>query len=176
VIRTVILCAVVAVAGWSYFSGNGKRSIATANPVEQKARQDKLFFSKTGDPDMIAARNKARGTLPEFLKIAKVPNRSQKNFAVKIGITDGGQTEHFWISPFRQSGDMIIGNINNTPRVVRNVQNKQEVTFHINDVNDWMYVENGKMKGNYTACVLLKSEPKEQAEAFKKKFGLVCES
>jgi uncharacterized protein YegJ (DUF2314 family) len=177
VIRTAIFCVIVGFAAWSYTTGMaGKRSTATANPVEQKARKDELFFSKVGDPDMVAARNKARTSLPQFLKIAKSPNRSQKNFAVKIAIQDGGQTEHFWISPFKQNGDIIIGQINNTPRSVKNVQNKQEVSFHLNEVNDWMYVENGKMKGNYTACVLLKNEPREQADAFKKKFGLSCDS
>jgi hypothetical protein len=84
VIRTAIFCVIVGVAGWSYATGMaGKRSTATANPVEQKARKDELFFSKVGDPDMVAARNKARTSLPQFLKIAKSPNRSQKNFAVK---------------------------------------------------------------------------------------------
>jgi uncharacterized protein YegJ (DUF2314 family) len=176
VIRNIFLAIVVAVAAWSYFTGSGKRSLATANPVEQKARKDQIFMVKTGDPDMVAARNKARTTLPEFLKVAKSPGRSQKNFAVKVGIQDGDQREFFWVAPFRQEGDMIIGNINNTPRIVKNVLNKQQITFHVNDVTDWMYIENGKMKGNYSACVLLKNEPKEHADALKKKFGLTCES
>lgn len=174
-IRTIILFVVVAVAAWGYVTGNGKRSVASANPVEQKARKDQIFVIKAGDPDMVAARNKARTTLPEFLKRAKSPSRAQKNFAVKVGIQDGDQREFFWIAPFRQEGDMIVGNINNTPRVVKNVQNKQQITFHVNDVSDWMYIENGKMKGNYSACVLLKNEPKEHADALKKKFGLTCE-
>jgi hypothetical protein len=39
-----------------------------------------------------------------------------------------------------------------------------------------MDVENGRMKGNYSACVLLKNEPEDQADALKKKFGPACES
>lgn len=31
------------------------------------------------------------------------------------------------------------------------------------------------MKGNYTACAILKREPKAQQEAFKKRFGLECD-
>jgi uncharacterized protein YegJ (DUF2314 family) len=176
VIRNIFLAVVIAVAAWSYLTGTGKRSVASANPVEQKARKDQIFMIKAGDPSMNAARQKARVTLPEFLKVAQSPRCSQRNFAVKVGIEENSQTEYFWIAPFKLNGDMIIGNINNTPRLVKNVQNKQQITFHINDVSDWMYVENGKMKGNYSACVLLKNEPKEQADAFKKKFGLECES
>jgi uncharacterized protein YegJ (DUF2314 family) len=176
VIRNIFLAVVIAVAAWSYMTGTGKRSVASANPVEQKARKDQVFMIKAGDPSMNAARQKARTTLPEFLKVSQSPRSSQRNFAVKVGIEEDGQTEYFWIAPFKLNGDMIVGNINNTPRLVKKVQNKQQITFHVNDVSDWMYVENGKMKGNYSACVLLKNEPKEQADAFKKKFGLECES
>jgi len=31
------------------------------------------------------------------------------------------------------------------------------------------------MKGNFTTCALLKQQPKQDAEAFKKKYGLECE-
>jgi hypothetical protein len=31
------------------------------------------------------------------------------------------------------------------------------------------------MKGNYTACALLKSAPPSEAEEFKKHFGLNCD-
>jgi uncharacterized protein YegJ (DUF2314 family) len=177
VIRTAIFCVIVGFAAWSYATGMaGKRSAATANPVEQKARKDQVFTVKQGDPDMAAARTRARNTLPEFLKLAKAPRSSMRNLAVKVRVQDGSEVEYFWVAPFRQNGDTITGNINNTPRLVKNVRNKQEITFHVNEVSDWMYVEHGRMKGNYSACVLLQSEPKEQADAFKKKFGLTCDS
>lgn len=32
------------------------------------------------------------------------------------------------------------------------------------------------MKGNYTACALLKRETKANAEAFKREYGLDCDS
>jgi hypothetical protein len=37
-------------------------------------------------------------------------------------------------------------------------------------------MEDGKMRGNFTACALLKREPADQAEAMKKQFGLSCQS
>jgi len=40
---------------------------------------------------------------------------------------------------------------------------------------DWLYIENGMMRGNYTACALLISAPKNEAEEFKKTFGLSCD-
>jgi hypothetical protein len=32
------------------------------------------------------------------------------------------------------------------------------------------------MKGNSTACVLIRSSPKDQQEVFKKRFGLDCDA
>ena len=38
-----------------------------------------------------------------------------------------------------------------------------------------MYREHGKLKGNYTACALLKQEKKRDADAFKRRLGLTCD-
>ena len=51
----------------------------------------------------------------------------------------------------------------------------QTITFARSDIVDWMYIENGKMKGNFTACALLKSAPKKEAEDFKRQFSLDCD-
>ena len=51
----------------------------------------------------------------------------------------------------------------------------QSITFAQSDIVDWLYIENGMMRGNYTACALLKSAPKNEAEEFKKTFGLNCD-
>jgi len=51
----------------------------------------------------------------------------------------------------------------------------QTITFAQSDIVDWLYIENGMMRGNYTACALLISAPKNEAEEFKKTFGLSCD-
>jgi uncharacterized protein YegJ (DUF2314 family) len=48
------------------------------------------------------------------------------------------------------------------------------ITFGENKIVDWHYVDDGKMKGNFTTCVLMRREPKQQAEAFIKQCGLDC--
>jgi uncharacterized protein YegJ (DUF2314 family) len=177
VIKNIVIIGIVGFAIWSYATGSGKRTTpASAQTTTQKARSDQVFMIKTGDPEMMAARQKARATLPEFLKIASAPRSGMRNFTVKIGIVDGGQHEFFWIAPFKHDGTRFTGQIDNTPRMVKNVTKNQTITFDINDITDWMYVDNGKMKGNFSACVLLKKEPKDQADALKKRFGLECDA
>src|SRR5262247_3331922 len=55
-----------------------------------------------GNPVMAEAMGKARATLPEFLALARAPRPSTTDFAVKVAVRDGGNTEFFWITPFKE--------------------------------------------------------------------------
>jgi uncharacterized protein YegJ (DUF2314 family) len=37
-----------------------------------------------------------------------------------------------------------------------------------------MYMDDGKMKGSYTTCAILKKEPRAEADAMMKQYGLTC--
>ena len=50
----------------------------------------------------------------------------------------------------------------------------QIITFVERQIVDWLYMDNGRMQGNFTLCVLLKREPPDQAKAFMKQYGLSC--
>lgn len=129
----------------------------------------------TNDPEMNAAKQKARETLPDFLALAKAPPPATSDFAIKIAIEDRGHTEFFWIRRFEENEGQLSGIIDNRPRVVRNVIYGQHVAFTVTDVADWLYMDDGRMKGNYTACALIRREPAPQREVFKKRYGLDCE-
>jgi uncharacterized protein YegJ (DUF2314 family) len=146
-----------------------------AQTIMEKAKRDETVDVAKTDPVMAAAMRKAQAKLPDFLAIAAAPKPGMKGFAVKVAIRDGGDPEYFWIAPFNNSGGQFSGEINNTPRVVHSVKEGQTITFAQSDIVDWLYIENGMMKGNYTACALIKSAPKREAEEFKKTFGLNCD-
>jgi uncharacterized protein YegJ (DUF2314 family) len=141
-----------------------------------KARRDEVALVEKDDPDMAAAFRKARETLPEFLALASAPRPTATNLAVKIAIPDGDGNEYFWLTRFAPRGDKYTGRINNTPRAAKQVKFGQVVEFSENEIVDWLYIEGGKMHGNFTACALLKREPADQSEAMKKQYGLSCDS
>jgi uncharacterized protein YegJ (DUF2314 family) len=124
--------------------------------------------------DMKDAFQKAKATLPAFLALAHKPRSSITSMAVKVGITDEEGTEYFWINPFHEENGRLVGTIDNTPRMVRNVKLGQIISFKQSDVVDWLYRENGRMVGNYTACALIKRETPSRIEAFKMRYGLTC--
>jgi uncharacterized protein YegJ (DUF2314 family) len=146
-----------------------------AQTVLEKAARDEIATVSASDPAMAAAIRKAQSTLADFLKLAAAPKPGTDNFSLKVAVHEGESVEYFWIAPFIDSGGQFSGEINNTPRVVHSVKEGQTITFAQSDIVDWLYIENGMMKGNYTACALLKSAPKREAEEFKKTFGLNCD-
>ena len=114
---------------------------------------------------------KAQSTLADFLKVAAAPKPGTLGFSLKVAVREGERVEYFWITPFTNNGSQFSGEINNTPRVVHSVKLGQTAQ---SDIVDWLYIENGMMRGNYTACALLKSAPKNEAEEFKKPSGSIA--
>ena len=100
---------------------------------------------------------KAQSTLADFLKVAAAPKPGTLGFSLKVAVREGERVEYFWITPFTNNGSQFSGEINNTPRVVHSVKLGQTAQ---SDIVDWLYIENGMMRGNYTACALLKSRRK----------------
>jgi uncharacterized protein YegJ (DUF2314 family) len=145
-----------------------------AETLMDKAQRDDLAWVPRSDPDMAAAMSKARATLAEFLTLARAPRPSTSGFGVKVAIRDKSNVEYFWILPFKEQDGKFSGRIDNTPRLVKTVKSGQSFDFSEGEIVDWLYMDGGKMKGNYTACALLKRDP-GQAAAFKARFGLECD-
>lgn len=170
--RTILLSALIGTAVVSTVAAFPAR----AQTVIDRAQRDELFLVPNEDPGMAAAMRKARATLKDFLATASKPSPTVKGFAVKVPVREGKEAEYFWIAPFQQKGVRFTGQINNTPRTVRNVKAGQTIEFAEEEIADWLYLDNDKMKGNYTACVLIRNAPKDQQEAFKKRYGLDCDA
>jgi uncharacterized protein YegJ (DUF2314 family) len=149
--------------------------VAISQTILQKSQKDEIIQVPDGDAAMAEAFRKARATLPEFLALARVPRRTMTGMAVKVAVRDANANEFFWITGFTQRDGKYAGRIDNTPRSVKSVREGDVITFAEAEIVDWLYRENGKMKGNYTACALLSREPPQDQIAFKKQIGLDCD-
>ena len=169
--RYIAGLVLLAVVSYNFFNGP-----YASGTLMDKARRDDVALVENDDADMAAAFRKARETLPEFLALARAPRSTATKLAVKIAIPDGDGNEYFWLTQFGPRGDKYTGRINNTPRSAKQVKFGQVVEFSEAEIVDWLYMEGGKMRGNFTACAMLKREPADQAEAMRKQYGLSCES
>jgi uncharacterized protein YegJ (DUF2314 family) len=170
-LRYIAGLVLLAVVSYNFFNGP-----YASGTLMDKARRDDVALVEKNDPDMAAAFRKARETLPEFLALAHAPRPTASKLAVKIAIAAGDDDEYFWVAQFAPRGDKYGGKINNTPRAAKQVKLGQLVEFSEAEIVDWLYMEGGKMHGNFTACALLKREPPDQFEAMKKQYGLSCDS
>jgi uncharacterized protein YegJ (DUF2314 family) len=146
-----------------------------------------------GDPAMTAAFAHARVGLEGFLLRWSKPPPGADRFAVKIGLMDApglpgyvivppvedavanGRIEWFWVIDLHSEGASFSGRIGNDPEWLRNVSGGQTIHFTRQDIGDWMYMQNGKIVGNATACPALAYDSAEERRQMKEKYGLACE-
>ena len=150
---------------------------ASAQSLSARAAKDELAYMDSEEPAMRKAFARAAETLPEFLALAAKPKKGTSNHALKVAISDGKNTEYFWVVAFSNKGDDFTGTLTNVPRLIKKYKQGDRITFQRAQIADWLYIDDatGKMVGNFTACALLTKEPPKQAAAFMQEYGLSCE-
>jgi len=146
-----------------------------AQTLIDKAARDDTALVATDDPEMAAAFAKARAGLDEFLARADHPAAQQRDFSVKVRVPLGAHAEYLWLRPFVRDGDRFIGRVVNTPRNIAKLSYGDRLAFQREDIADWSYKQDGRVIGNFTACVLIAREPPEQRAAFRDRYGIDCE-
>lgn len=120
-------------------------------------QQEQVVYVKGNDSAMAAAIAKAQATLDTFKSALSAPKPGAKTFSVKVGFPWGtkGEREHIWLTEPKLEGTSISGKVNNQPVDVTTLELGQAVTAPLKDISDWMYVEDGVLRGGYTLRVLL---------------------
>lgn len=153
-----------------------------ANPVPRVPK---------ADPAMSAALAHAAATLNEFLAKWRNPPAGAEGFSVKIGLMDiatapgyaivspdsgvSDPVEWFWTDSLRQDGEGFVAEIGNKADMLRNVSGGETVHFTRQDIGDWMYLQNGKIVGNATACPALAHASAEERREMKEQYGIDCD-
>lgn len=157
---------------WLFFLATALNTVATA---ETAKKEDQIIMVKSDDAEMNAAIEKAQKTLDTFLETYKKPQQNETDFVLKVKISDDNGSEHFWVTPFRETDTGFVGTISNTPEIVESVEYGQEYTFKRSDISDWGYLKDGKRIGSFTVCVTFKHMDKAEVEMYKRDYGYVCE-
>ncbi|MBE1506599.1 YegJ family protein [Rhizobium viscosum] len=158
-------------------------------PTELALAQDNpnVQIIPRGDPAMARAHEKSEKGLDAFLEKLSNPPPGTENYNIKLGFADKGKdvaittdqmaqgVEFMWVYQIEASGDHFTALLGDTPEYVHNIKPGDRVEFEKSDIFDWLYVENGKVKGNYTVCPLLLAGPKEQLEEYRLNYGIVCD-
>lgn len=140
--------------------------LATASATT--ASEPVATFVNSDDPDLVAARAKARATLPDFLDILAKGSPDTGGFQVRFALTP---TEHIWIDNIVRDGDTLTGTLVAKP--LRSAHNKgDKVSVKLGDVSDWGYwTRDNVAHGFHTYAPLFARMPREQANARRRELG-----
>jgi len=115
-----------------------------------------MLVVSEGDPEMNGAIAEARAHLPEFLQALLQPGESNYGFAVKYPFEEPlvHGVEHLWLVDVVASGNDFIGVVDVEPMVLKQIRLGQKLTVPQAGITDWMYYDDEKRVGAYTARVV----------------------
>jgi uncharacterized protein YegJ (DUF2314 family) len=146
-----------------------------AQTAQEELGFDEIFALSKDDPDIKEAMREARAGFPNFFALAQSPKPSTRMFAVVVAISYGdNDIEYVWVVPLERKGDKYAGRLTRTPRAIKNINEGDVITFSENEVADWVYVENGTIKGIFTVCAFLRREPREEVEPIVRRSRMDC--
>jgi uncharacterized protein YegJ (DUF2314 family) len=139
--------------------------LALAGAAVAAAQQEpRVIMVPKKDPEMTAAIDKGRATLPQFWQALEKPRPNEEGFALKVGLpADSGGSEHIWADWIERKDGKIFGTINNVPRDMKKIRMGQRIEIPERLISDWMHHRSGKIVGGHTIRVLLKRMPPQEA-------------
>ena len=125
---------------------------------------------ETSDSDLVTAKAEPAKTLPEFWKEFDKPSPGVTNFNLKAAfpVNAGKVTcQSIWLNGVeRLSRNRFAGRLGNDPRDMPGKKLGDRLEFDEKQIEDWMFMRNGKIVVNQTMRPLLKKMPAAQAAQF----------
>jgi uncharacterized protein YegJ (DUF2314 family) len=143
-------------------------------------------IKRDGEPDIsrVADDNKqmnkaiilAKQTLGEFDHALLSHDTALKFLAMKMRFeTPEGGGEHIWLNQITKKDNQYYGVIANVPALAMQVKLGDSVEIPKDKISDWMYVQNGKLKGGYTIRALRDQLSETEKKAFDAENGFDVE-
>lgn len=123
------------------------------------------FTTDFDEEKMEKAIAEAKKNLPQFIAALKSPPPLTESFVVKKAFPYGDEDgqEYIWLNEVELTENGFLATVNNVPvfDVKVDIGDRLEVSF--DEVEDWMFIVNGQLKGGYTIIALIHGTPKEDA-------------
>lgn len=166
---------IVLLAGLALVAASAGCQGGDAKPVAQGTL--KWAGSEKTQEELQEARRLAQENLEQFIQALKQPAEGQRGFAVKKKFTDEqrnegsapGQdavvdVEYMWVAVTEYTEDGgFRGPVDNQPQVLDKPEKGEVVTVAANEVEDWVYLDNGQRQGGWSIDVLLKPTEEESS-------------
>jgi len=127
---------------------------------------------QSDDAEMASAMQAGRDRFPEFWRAVSADSKrvipALGPSMVKAYFSDPGAPrsgEHMWVSDVEYDGKTVTGVLADTPMQLHTVKAGDRVSFPLERLSDWFYVENGKAIGAFTVRLLRSRMTVEQRQA-----------
>lgn len=115
------------------------------------------IFGVGDDSGIEQAIAEARERWPEFAKAFRNRKREDPPFIVKAPFTTEGKTEHIWLEVFGIEPEYVHGHLLNDPFYHPSLKSGSQVEVPVAEISDWVFAEDGKPVGNFTAQAINRS-------------------
>jgi len=118
------------------------------------------------DSEMKAASAQARDTLDSFIQRIGTPHADRTYIALKVRLVlpDGPQQD-IWVDVVTYTDGVFRGNMGDDIPSLRLVLG-EKITIPVEDIIDWMIVEDGKLVGGFTIRLAVRRMSPEEKEKF----------
>lgn len=125
-----------------------------------------IYTLESSDQEMNAAIAKAQGTLSELEDAFKSDRYPMESFIIKVKFPTNEGYEHIWMSDITLVDSAFYGIVNNIPNNTTEVKFGDTVRIRKEMITDWIYSDQGKLRGGYTLRVILDRMPSEERKEF----------
>ena len=147
------------------------------NQTTKTEREGKpTIYSVTGsDTEMNEAIKTANQTLDKFNAALNSSNPDFKYFALKTRFKTPNGGEHIWVNNITIRDKKYFGVIDNWPESTTDVKIGDTIQIVNDNISDWMYVDNQKLRGGCTIRLLRKRMTESERKQFDVENGLIIE-
>ena len=144
------------------------------NKIERKD-EPTIYNVKDDDIEMNQAIKMANQTLENFNQalLSKKPDFTFFSLKTRFKASKGG--EHIWVSEITLKDGKYFGVIANSPESTTEVKIGDTIQIAKDNISDWMYIENNKLRGGYTIKLLRKRMNETERKQFDTENGLIIE-
>ncbi|MBC8144178.1 MAG: DUF2314 domain-containing protein [bacterium] len=146
--------------------------VACGSKPENADTNAPVVFAEKNDGEMNAAIQQARAGLDGFESTLNAPKPNQTKFGVKVGIPHSAGSEHVWLGSPIFEADSLVGVVEEVPMYAKTIKVGELIRVHRHGISDWMYLEDGKLRGGFTMRVAIDRLPPDQQAEQKKQLGI----
>lgn len=108
----------------------------------------------------------ARENLQQFLDALADPNKAASGFEVKSSFradpASPRDQESLWLKDIRRDGGIFRGAVAEDPKYVSGLKAGDEVEFDIEQIEDWLYVDKGRIVGGASLRLQIERTPMDK--------------